>query len=432
MKHRLLLAGSSLLAFLFAACGTAPTGTLSSQTVVTPPNGTTLTATKTATGYTHTTTTYTWTLQKSVNKIGLEVPHGSTGTLGYTLTYTKTLGGTVKTYGVQGEVCVTNGGSVATENLKIVDNLMYKTGSGPFQILKSFSVDTSAKSVLNPGESHCYAYTTAYTPVDGATYKNSADVTITNHSGSLGTPKGPSPDDGFALTDDVRDLQKNASAVLSDALTCPAGFTCAYAPNPNGTSVSDSGSTTYTVNVTNNTALCNTHVDLVNTASLKPSDASAVPSNQVKVDVYTGVCATGCTLTIGYWKTHAGFGPQPDALSALLPKLLGTAGGAKTQNVNTAAQAVQFLSFNGSNNVFAASNGINKLYAQLLAAKLNIAHQADGSAVSSVIAAADAFLALHDSASWATLSKADRAQVNAWMSALDDYNNGLTGPGHCP
>ncbi|WP_167757823.1 hypothetical protein [Deinococcus fonticola] len=52
-------------------------------------------------------------------------------------------------------------------------------------------------------------------------------------------------------------------------------------------------------------------------------------------------------------------------------------------------------------------------------------------AVSSVIAA-DPFLALHDSASWATLSKADRAQVNAWMSALDDYNNGLTGPGHCP
>lgn len=35
------------------------------------------------------------------------------------------------------------------------------------------------------------------------------------------------------------------------------------------------------------------------------------------------------------------------------------------------------------------------------------------------------------STSWATLSKAGRQSVNAWMSALDAYNNGLTGPGHC-
>ena len=81
--------------------------------------------------------------------------------------------------------------------------------------------------------------------------------------------------------------------------------------------------------------------------------------------------------------------------------------------------------------MFAASNGINKLYAQLLAAKLNIANGASGSAIASTISAADAFLAANDSLSWKGLSKASQNTVLGWMTALDNYNNGLSGPAHC-
>ena len=136
----------------------------------------------------------------------------------------------------------------------------------------------------------------------------------------------------------------------------------------------------------------------------------------------------GCSFTIGYWKTHAGFtGNNPDVVTQFLPIDLGTSGGAKTLTVSTASQAVSVLSFFGN-----ASNGINKLYAQLLGAKLNIANGADGSAIASTISAADAFLATHDSADWSSLTKAEKQQVLAWMETLDDYNNGLIGPGHCP
>jgi hypothetical protein len=166
-----------------------------------------------------------------------------------------------------------------------------------------------------------------------------------------------------------------------------------------------------------------------NTASL---DNSATHPSSSSAAVFVHVpCAGGCTLTIGYWKNHAGFGPQADVVSPLLPQRLGTSGGTNTQNVTTAALAVQFLSFNGSNNVFDASNGINKLYAQLLAAKLNIANGADGSSISSTISAADAFLATHDSTSWSSLTKAQQQSVLGWMSALDNFNNGVAGPGHC-
>lgn len=169
--------------------------------------------------------------------------------------------------------------------------------------------------------------------------------------------------------------------------------------------------------------------DVVNTASL--DDDLHHPATSTATVHVTVPCAGGCTRTIGYWKNHAGFGPQADVVTQYLPRYLGTVGGAKTQFVGTAATAVQFLKFSGSNNVFDASNGINKLYAQLLAAKLNIASGANGSAIAAKITAADSFLAGKDSLSWAGLSKASKAAVLGWMTALDGYNNGLTGPGHC-
>lgn len=134
----------------------------------------------------------------------------------------------------------------------------------------------------------------------------------------------------------------------------------------------------------------------------------------------------GCTYTIGYWKTHAGGqGNNPDVVTALLPISLGSL------QVTTAAQAISILSMEGSNGVKDASNGINKLYAQLLGAKLNIANGSAPAAVASVIADADAFLTTHDSTSWASLTKAEKQQVLDWMTTLDNYNNGLIGPGHC-
>jgi roadblock/LC7 domain-containing protein len=155
-----------------------------------------------------------------------------------------------------------------------------------------------------------------------------------------------------------------------------------------------------------------------NTATVVTSDTGTTSSSSWTVNVT--VPSAGCTLTIGYWKTH------PDATAKLLPIWLGAAGGPKSIQVTTAAQATTILSFSGD-----ASNGINKLDGQLLAAKLSIATGAGSSAVASTISAADAFLATHNSADWASLTKTQKTQVLGWATTLDNYNNGLTGPGHC-
>jgi hypothetical protein len=135
-----------------------------------------------------------------------------------------------------------------------------------------------------------------------------------------------------------------------------------------------------------------------------------------------------CTRTIGYWKTHDGSGPQEDVVTPLLPIWLGNAGGLKSIYVTNTTISHNIL----SQDVYGSpKNGITKLYAQLLGAKLNAANDADISSIAAVISAADAFLAMYDWNDWSSLSKAQMNMVLGWAGTLDDYNNGLIGPIHC-
>jgi len=155
-----------------------------------------------------------------------------------------------------------------------------------------------------------------------------------------------------------------------------------------------------------------------NTVTVTSSDGA---TNSSSAHVTVNVPSNGCTLTIGFWKNH------PVQTARYLPIWLGTPNASGSVQVTTAGQASSVLGFGGQ-----ASNGINKLLGQLLGAKLDIATGADSSAVASTISAADAFLAGHPASTWSSLSKAQQQQqVNSWMSQLDNYNNGLTGPGHC-
>jgi len=158
--------------------------------------GTTLTASVYVTP--HWTITYGWTIDKSVTPDSWEFRPGESGTSTYTITVTKD-SGTEEAW-VEGQVCITNGGNVATENLEIV--VVLKNGyPPPNDYLTEAPVDVSSNPVLDPGETGCYNYRINI-PISGGdspqphasgTYKVTADVTITNHSGSLGVPFGPNP-----------------------------------------------------------------------------------------------------------------------------------------------------------------------------------------------------------------------------------------------
>lgn len=124
----------------------------------------------------------------------------------------------------------------------------------------------------------------------------------------------------------------------------------------------------------------------------------------------TTVQVQNCTFTVGYWKNH----PEAWQVTNLT---LGT--------VNyTQAELLQIL------NQPVGGNGLISLAHQLIAAKLNIANGADGTVVNSTIAAADAQIGALvippiGAGFLAPSSTSAKTQI------LDDWNNGITGPGHC-
>jgi hypothetical protein len=129
----------------------------------------------------------------------------------------------------------------------------------------------------------------------------------------------------------------------------------------------------------------------------------------------------GCTYTQGYWKTHSDQGPAPYD--------------AGWKNLGPDEEATAF--FNSGMTWYQvwqtapAGNKFYNLAHQYMAAKLNLLNGASSTAaVDAAIAGAEALFSSL-AANSTTLTNAQKTQATAWATTLDDYNNGLIGPGHC-
>ncbi len=130
-----------------------------------------------------------WTIDKSVTPEVMNIFEGDSAAAQYTVAVTRGTPTQVTT--VSGQVCITNGGAVATEGLQIIDYVYAKPSDS--QPAFSHAIDVSAMPVLQPMQSHCYPYSYQIDAVTGQTVKDTAQISITNHSGSLGELKGPAP-----------------------------------------------------------------------------------------------------------------------------------------------------------------------------------------------------------------------------------------------
>jgi len=291
-------------------------------------------ASKTASGFNERQIEYNWSVTKTADQSSITIRDGECATVQYTLQVTRTLFSDVVVAGARGQICVTNNGSVATQGLRIVDVVQIKTGGGPFEDFATQEVDVSSNPVLDPGETGCYNYEVKFTPVAGAQYKNTAHITITNHSGHLGEPFGPSPSSGaFTIPDTPTTVEEDASAMVTDVLssTCADGIVAT--PTPPGTptsfsfSASDltfsptdpttgSASRSYDISVCNDGVACGSTCTLTNTATLTESGPKTqeTRTSLAIVAVSTGDCGPGtgnegCSL--GFFKNHPGAFPSP-------------------------------------------------------------------------------------------------------------------------
>jgi hypothetical protein len=127
-----------------------------------------------------------------------------------------------------------------------------------------------------------------------------------------------------------------------------------------------------------------------------------------------------CTFTQGYWKTHGPAGCVTGNNTNVWPVTSLTLG-------TVSYTDLQLCSIF---NTPAKGNGLIALAHQLMAAKLNVAKGADPTDATASIAAADALIGGLVVPPVGT-GFLDPADTSALTTALTNYNEGATGPGHC-
>jgi len=367
---------------------------ISSSVAYAQQNGTTLSVVKGASGFWNRVIEYDWSVQKSVNPLSIQLDKDASAQVGYSVMLTKTAKAPLDQFGATGRICVNNGGSVPTENLVITDNVQAKVGKGTFQTIASSPVDVSIHPVIAPGETFCYSYQSYFTPVLGASYRNEAKVTITNHSGFLPGGQncagpalcafGPQDRVSFSLPASYALIYKDASATISDTFTALSGFEIDLS-DEGPWNVTSAGELTFNANVTNVDAPCASSFQLHNAVKLIEADTLDERVSAADLGIATLDCLVdppvvigGCTYTQGYWKNHENLWPvtslklgnvvyTKDQLLAILDKPVGSG---------------------------LSANGLISLAHQLIAAKLNTLKEdaAFGGLLINAIAQADALI----------------------------------------
>ena len=129
-------------------------------------------------------------------------------------------------------------------------------------------------------------------------------------------------------------------------------------------------------------------------------------------NVYTPPGGPSCTLTQGFWKNHQELWDTNGEMVVWTGQTFFNSG-------KTYAQIFALSAAGGNSYV--------KLAHQYMAAKLNVNFGSDPT-INAAIAQAEALLSGHTAGSYYIKN----ATWNTVATTLDNYNNGLTGPGHCP
>lgn len=357
--------------------------------------------------------TYRWNIAKSAAAATKTLAIGESGAMDYSVTVDGTFADSG--HAIAGTILVHNPAPIAA-TLTGVSGLLSGAAAVAVNCGTSFPYTLAAGTTLTCSYSAAVADASARTATATATLQNTPAGTTGFAGGANAAFGAPttSVDRCATVTDAF-----NGSAATTLGEVCFSGTAATFAKTFQYAQqvgpYAASGTTTVT-----NTAFVTA-----------PSGASRSSNASVTIDVPAppapespnagGVPPVDgvCTRTIGYWKTH-----DAQLAARLAAGLwLGTESGAKSELVTSAARAVSILSSSDS-------NGLNKLRAQLLATKLNIAGGA-ANTVADAMVAADAFLAAKGVNDWKNLSTAQKKQVDSWKTIFDSYNNGLLGVSHC-
>jgi hypothetical protein len=395
-----------------------------------PPPAAAPTISKTASQNTH----FDWGITKAVDKTEIDVTPGASATFHYTVTLT----GTGTTGDVTGTITVFNNAGGDINLATLTDQLSDGT---------ICTVDTSLNTSLTIPASGSYDFPyscgLSAPPTDAPNTTNTATMTwdaqllSSGEQLAAGTDFATVPVD-FTVDDNCATATDTFNGGTADAL----GTYCADTGSADTTGVTldnflesytaPTWTLTYSRTVPAPTTL-GTCQEYDNRAAFADN---STPQTFGHADASATVCAFNAPLTIGYWKTHMYLCPAHTKTGTngcnnngpftvqYLPQTLGSY---TVSAANNGAAALAIFNANNCSNASGSSqNAVGCLAAQLLAAKLNIAHGSNPACISATIAAADAFLTSIGYAGPTvsySLTSAQRATAVSLANSLNNYNN---------
>jgi hypothetical protein len=378
-------------------------------------------------------THYTWGITKAVDKSEIDVSPGTSATFHYTVTLT----GTGHVGDVTGTITVFNNAAANITLATLTDVL--STGH-------SCTVDLGSDLVISGGGSRTFNYSCGLSTAVAPGTTNTATMTWNTQPLSDGSVlPGGTDFDTVPVSFTVSDNCATATDTFNGGNADPLGTYCADDPlNPDLTGVAldnflqsytaPTWTITYSRTIPGPTTLGTCSQQYNNTAAFTDNSLPNPSSGSANASVT--VCAFNAPLTIGYWKTHMyqcpartktgtnGCNTNPPFTVQYLPQTLGSY---TVSAANNGATALAIFNANNCSNASGSSqNAVGCLAAQLLAAKLNIAHGSNPACINATIVSADAFLT---SISYAgptvsySLTSAQRATAVSLANSLNNYNN---------
>lgn len=346
------------------------------------------------------TRTWTWDIEKTGDQTDLTLSLGQQFVVNYTVTVDATSADS--DWAVAGEITVYNPAPIAA-TLNGVSDVVSPAIAATVDCGVTFPYSLAAGGTLTCDYSANLPNADARTNTATATLQNSPSGT-TDFTGSAAVSfASPTVTEVDECIDVVDDQYGVLGTVCADEL--PKTFEYSLTVGP------------YNV--------CGDY-SFINVASFVTNDTDATGSDDHTVDVNVP-CATGCTLTQGYWKTHSLHGPAPydDAWLSI--------GDKDGDGVVEGADETFYKSGKTWYQVFwtpPAGNPYYNLAHQYMAAYLNKVNGASTTPdVEAALTWSHIFFNTYTPSS--KLDKSTRNTVLAMAAILDSYNNGLTGPGHC-
>jgi hypothetical protein len=333
--------------------------------------------------------TWSWTIDKSSSTTALTLSQGQIMNVGYSVALTSSF--VDSDWAVAGQITVHNPSPHVAMVNGVVDSL-------PDGMITVTCGDADFPFTLAPGASLVCTY---MSPLPNATTRMNEAQAATDADSWVGPGSGTASVDFANATitkvDECIQVSDNKAGSLGQVCADEAPKTFMYTSSVGPY------------------ATCGDYT-FDNTASfLAPS--GAVGSDMVSIPVQ--VAFSGCTLGMGYWKTHSSMGPAPyDDAWAMLPD------GANTPF---------FLSgktYYGVMWTAPAGNAYYMLAHAYIAAQLNGLNGAGMSAVQSVFTRALTLLAATTPGEVA-MDRVLRNQFVTMAGTLNSFNEGQIGPGHC-